>query len=109
MVAGKCRFSAADCAVWFSDPMNLPSSPTACPDCARFSRREFLKTTIAASAAVGGIPIIGRAATAAASETLVATLFKSLRDDQRKELCFSFDHPLRVEVDNNWHITDKPI
>jgi hypothetical protein len=89
--------------------MNTPSSPFSCPDCAGVSRREFLKTTIAASAAVGGIPIIGRAASSATSETLVATLFKSMTEEQRKTLCFSFDNPLRTEVDNNWHITDKAI
>jgi len=89
--------------------MNNPFSPASCPDCAGFSRRDFLKTTLAASAALGSIPIIGHAASAATSETLVATLYKSLREDQRKELCFSFDHPLRTEVDNNWHITEKPI
>ena len=89
--------------------MNTPSSPFSCPDCAGVSRREFLKTTIAASAAVGGIPIIGRAALLSTSETLVTTLYKSLTEAQRKELCFGFDHPLRTEVDNNWHITDKAI
>jgi hypothetical protein len=92
-----------------SDPMNTPSSPISCPDCAGVSRREFLKTTIAASAAVTGIPMIGHAASAAASETLVSTLYKSLTEEQRKALCFGFDHPLRTEVDANWHITEKTI
>jgi hypothetical protein len=58
------------------------------------------------------VPIIGRAAEEAAkpkSETLVATLFKSLNDAQRKALCFSFDHPLRTGVDNNWHVVDEKI
>jgi hypothetical protein len=86
----------------------------ACSDCDGFSRRDFLKTSIATAAASGlaGVPIIGRAAEAVArpaSETLVATLYKSLNEEQRKALCFSFDHPLRTEVDNNWHIVEKTI
>src|SRR4030095_8607452 len=85
-----------------------------CPDCDSFSRRDFLKTSVAAAAAstLGTVPIIGRAAEEAAkpkSETLVTTLFKSLNDAQRKALCFSFDHPLRTEVDNNWHVVDEKI
>jgi hypothetical protein len=85
-----------------------------CPDCDSFSRRDFLKTSVVAAAAstFGTVPIIGRAAEEAAkpkSETLVTTLFKSLNDAQRKALCFSFDHPLRTEVDNNWHVVDEKI
>ena len=49
------------------------------------------------------------AATKATSETLVATLFKSLSEEQRKIIAFPFDHPLRSKVDNNWMITDKKI
>ncbi len=42
-------------------------------------------------------------------ETLVATLYKSLTEEQRKAVVFPFDHPLRSKVDNNWHITDKTV
>ena len=84
-----------------------------CPDCDAVSRRGFLKTTLATAAATsfGGLPIIGRAEEVAKlkSETLVATLFKSFTEVQRKELCFPWEHPLRTEVDNNWHITDQHI
>src|SRR5260221_605160 len=75
-----------------------------CPDCGAFTRRDFLKTTASAAAAsaLGSVPIIGRAASEQAkSETLVATLFKSLNDQQRKPLCFQFDHPLRSAMANN--------
>jgi hypothetical protein len=89
--------------------MNTSSRSASCPDCDGFSRRDFLKTTLAASAALGGIPLIGHGAPAATSETLVTTLYKSLREDQRKALCFAFDNPLRSEVDANWHITDHAI
>ncbi len=43
------------------------------------------------------------------SETLVATLYKSLTETQRQAIAFPFDHPLRSKVDNNWMITDKKI
>jgi hypothetical protein len=88
--------------------------PLICPDCDSLSRRNFLKTSVVAAAAstFGTVPIIGRAAEEAAKakpETLVTTLYKSLNDAQRKALCFAFDHPLRTEVDNNWHIVDEKI
>jgi hypothetical protein len=84
-----------------------------CPDCDAVSRRGFLKSTLGAAAAtsLGAVPIIGRAAgkAQAKSETLVATLYKSFTDAQRKALCFPWDNPLRTDVDNNWHITDQHI
>jgi len=73
-----------------------------------FSRRDFLKTTLAGAAA-SALPVIGRAAESPKSETLVATLFKSFNEQQRGAVCFPFEHPLRAKVDNNWHITDKTI
>jgi hypothetical protein len=36
-------------------------------------------------------------------------LYKSLNDEQRKKLCFGFDHPLRSAVNNNWHIVKHTI
>jgi hypothetical protein len=41
-------------------------------------------------------------------ETLVASLFKTLTDAQKKDVAFPFDHPLRSDVNNNWNIT-KPV
>jgi len=81
------------------------------------SRREFIKTTLAgtAIAAVGSAAVLGpasaRAATAANSkpETLVTTLYKSLSEQQRKDVAYPFDHPLRSKVDNNWHINEKTV
>ena len=94
--------------------MNNDTSSVPCPNCDSFSRRNFLKSTLGAAAAstLGGIPIIGRAADEIAkpkSETLVATLYKSLNEQQRKALCFPWDHLLRTEVDNNWHVTEQHI
>src|SRR5439155_9549177 len=97
-----------------------------CPDCdlsSSLTRRDFLRTTAggvalagAASAGLVGslsFPRIATAAEAAVpkvqSETLVAQLYQSLSEEQRKVLCFPFDHPLRSKVDNNWFIVDKHI
>jgi len=88
-----------------------------CECCREVTRRTFLKTTVVGAAAVAASPLTSLAvsqaekATAkkAASETLVTTLFKSLSEEQRKAICFPFDHPLRSKVDNNWMITDKKI
>ena len=83
------------------------------------SRRRFLQTTVGGVAAmsVGGARLLGAAevasgksaAASAEPETLVATLYKSLNDDQRTKLCFAFDHPLRSAVNNNWHIVKHSI
>ncbi len=43
------------------------------------------------------------------SETLVATLYKSLNEQQRQSVCFDFNHTLRSKVDANWMITPTKI
>jgi hypothetical protein len=40
---------------------------------------------------------------------LTATLYRSLTEQQKQEICFDFDHPLRSKVDANWHITPQKI
>ena len=45
----------------------------------------------------------------ATGETLVQQLYGSMTEDQKKVVCFGFDNPLRLKVDNNWHITKTPI
>ena len=75
------------------------------------TRRHFIKTAIggtAAAAALGTAPGL-LAAKKDQPETLVATLYKSLTEAQRKAVAFPFDHPLRSKVDNNWHIVDKKL
>jgi hypothetical protein len=70
-------------------------------------RREFLKSAtgiaVAASGAMAAPP------KAKDAETLTATLYRSLTEQQRGEICFAFDHPLRSKVDANWHITPQKI
>jgi hypothetical protein len=67
-------------------------------------RREFLRTT-----ALGSAASLVAAAPKADSETLVATLYRSLTPDQKSKVCFAFDHPLRSKVDANWYITPHKI
>jgi hypothetical protein len=103
--------------------MQHPTNPaSSCADCgpASLTRRGFLRTTagVASVAALGGVALprislaaeaARPAATGATSETLVGQLYHSLSEEQRKVLCFPFDHPLRSKVDNNWTIVDKHI
>jgi hypothetical protein len=71
-------------------------------------RRNFLATAAAGSASLTLAGHLNAASPKVNSpETLVTQLFKSLDEKQRKAICFDFDHPLRLKVDNNWHIT-KP-
>jgi hypothetical protein len=95
-----------------------PARRIECSDCDGVSRRDFMRTTVGAAAAVAGLgaftavsPAARAAGTsAAASETLVAQLYKTLKAEQRKAICFPFEHPLRSEVDNNWFIVkDKRV
>ena len=96
-----------------------PSSPSSsCPDCASpriivvheplVDRRSFLRQTTAAAAALAVAPW-ARAAEKAKSETLVKQLHGTLSEEQRKAVCFGFDHPRRSMVDNNWHIVDQKL
>ena len=88
---------------------NSPGS--SCPDCSdSISRRRFMTGAAAAMAA----PLVLPAARVIAnqpgtSETLVGQLYGTFTDEQRKALCFAFDHPLRQKVDNNWHIVPQTI
>src|SRR5690606_11812446 len=41
------------------------------------------------------------------AETAVTHLYKSLTDEQRKAICFPFDHQSRRTINANWHVT-KP-
>ncbi len=91
---------------------NPPSGPEP------VSRREFVKAvgvaTLAAAApmSVGARPALAAPAgpsPSAAAETTVARFFASLKDAQRKILCFPFDDPLRSKVQNNWAIVKPTI
>ena len=76
----------------------------ACPECnEHWSRRDFVKAAGAAALASGALPLAGgvrRAAAAPTSsspaETAAKRLYESLSDEQRKTICFPFNHPLRA-------------
>jgi len=97
--------------------MNRPTQPdpTDCPDCAPVSRRQFMATTAAGVAAASSPWVLSptsgvahaaeKAATLGEPEKLVAALYKSLTDEQRKLVAFKYDDPLRHEIENNWFIT----
>ena len=79
------------------------------------SRRQFVQAIGAASVAGGALPravadqtSVGPKRTDAA-ESAVARLYKSMNDEQRKLLCFGFDHPLRTKIGANWAITKPKI
>ena len=88
------------------------SSPRSVP------RRDFLKTT-GAVVAVGGLPLWAQAkpskTESAAPESVVKLLYDSLDEDQRKVICFPWDHVdpkkglLRTRVEPNWNITPEVI
>lgn len=88
-------------------------NPDSCPDCradspASMKRRSFIQTAGFAAGAIGAggvIPSLAAEAKKPTSETLVKTFYDSLSEEQHTKICFGFDHKLRLEVDNNWHIT----
>ena len=100
-----------------SQPLHSPS----CPDCSQPSRRQVIKAAVGgvaavslASAGIYSISVTPRALGAEAptkpvAETLVAQLYKSLTETQKKVIAFPFAHPLRSKVDNNWMIVKEPI
>jgi len=81
-----------------------------CKFCAPVSRRKFLKTSAVATASAvlpfGAVtyPVAAKNTTAPKAETLVKTLYTSLSEKQRKNVCFDFNHTLRQEIENNWFI-----
>jgi hypothetical protein len=85
------------------------------------SRREFVKTVGTAALVASSSLILPPGARAdgpvapvgptpkAPAETAVARFFATLKDEQRKLLCFPFDDPKRSQVQNNWHIVKPTI
>lgn len=77
-------------------------------------RRRFLKSASAAALAASGLSSPGlraesTTATMPKSETLVKTLFDSLSEEQRAKVVIPFDDPLRLRVENNWHILPQRV
>jgi hypothetical protein len=92
--------------------MNKKAAPEYCDFCSPLSRRKFLKTSsIAAASAVlpfGAVTeSFAKKAKTPKAETLVKTLYTSLSEQQRANVCFDFNHELRHEIENNWFIVKK--
>ena len=76
-------------------------------------RRSFLKSAALpiGLAALGPLPlanVLGAAPDKTGkpdSETLVTSLYKSLSEQQRSQICLPFEHQTRTKVSANWHIT----
>lgn len=100
----------------------MTPSDRPCPDCdaTPVSRRQFLRTSATAAVTVGALPLFATPKAQAApkpdsqAETLVKKLYDTLNDDQKKKVCFAWDHTesgpnnrglLRTHVSNNWQIT----
>ena len=94
-----------------SDPRR--STVEVCPICDGQSRREFLRTVGGSIAAAAAFPALGALAAdepgKKTAETWVKTLYDGLKDEQRKIMCFPFNHPLRYKISNNWHIVDEKV
>ena len=91
-------------------------SASSCPDCESFDRRSFLKTAGAATLAGVAMPMfVGQAGLFAAptakssAETAVGRFYGLLSDEQKKTLCFPFEHELRQRINANWHVTKPKI
>lgn len=90
------------------------SRRSSCADCSSHdvTRRDFIKSTTAVglAAATAGLvtrlPAVAKEGAPAKPETLVQQLYTTLTDAQKAKITHPFDHQLRSEVDNNWHIND---
>ena len=79
-------------------------------------RRNFLKTSATAIVASSLLPsTLNAAAKSSQPESLVKTLYESLKPGQREKVCYAWDHIdpkrglLRTRVANNWMINDQEI
>ncbi|HEY2573944.1 MAG TPA: DUF3500 domain-containing protein [Verrucomicrobiaceae bacterium] len=72
-------------------------------------RRFILQGLSAAGGVLAGDSLLAETKPLPKSETLTATLYKSLTPEQNSKICFAFDHPLSQKVDNNWHITKQTL
>ena len=79
------------------------------------SRRGFLKAAAFGAAVAAVPPLAGAARVADSPETLVKSLYESLSEKQKGEVCFAWDHKdkgrgiLRSYISNNWRITKPAI
>ena len=90
-----------------------------CPDCDAgdgLSRRDFVRKVTGVALAGSLVPLVGTSRRAFAgptptspAETAVKRFYDSLKDEQKKVICFPFDHKLRTKINANWAITKPTI
>ena len=83
-------------------------------DCCAVDRRSFIKAVAAASslAAFSGRSFgagLFAGSSENAAETAVGEFYKTLSADQKKILCFPFEHELRHRISANWHVTEPTL
>jgi hypothetical protein len=81
----------------------------------RLSRRDVLRASAAAALLRNPFVVAAEATPADSAETLAGRLHASLSADQRKAVCFPWDHVhpkfglLRTRVGNNWNVTEPEV
>ena len=84
----------------------------------KLTRRDFLSTSALVGASLAAGPSLSakpHAVSAKSSESYVKLLHASLKDTQKKVICFPWDHRdkknglLRTHVSNNWRITSQAL
>ena len=74
------------------------------------ARRRFLAGSVAMATIPWNLPLVHSASVATESaESWVGELFGTLSSEQQRELCLPFDHPSRLRVNANWHVTQPLI
>jgi hypothetical protein len=92
---------------------------------AKLDRRSFLRTASTAAAATAALqsvdltgslnPLAAAPAANTSAESLVGRLYETLSQQQRKQVCFDWNHKhprfglLRTYVANNWNVTEPEI
>ncbi len=95
----------------------MPEERIVCPQCdTGMSRRQFVKTVGRAAVAASAVSplLLGPRQSLATTfggfaETALTQFYASLTGDQRKVICFPFEHELRRRIAAHWAITEPTI
>ena len=94
--------------------MTSNKQPSSQSPCCSVSRRGFVQAIAASSLAALPLRTISAGlfasgSTSGIAETAVTEFYKTLTDDQKKILCFPFEHNLRHKISANWHVTEPTL